>query len=112
MGKHDKQDPGFTWARPEEVDVISAEVSKDDYYKAEIKKLQAENARLRENLHKAQCSIGNYELAIDHQDEMHTGCIEEYHSMLDEKDREIAALKMQINMLKEAVVKGALREVL
>lgn len=101
MGKHDKNETKFTWEPP-----------KDDYYKAEIVKLQAENARLRDELHKTQMSIGNYELAIDHQDEVHDGIVAEYQEMLDEKDGEIAALKMQIEMLKEAVVKGALREVL
>ena len=101
MGKHDKNETKFTWEPP-----------RDDYYKAEILKLQSENARLRDELHKTQMSIGNYELVIDHQDEVHSGCVAEYKDLLDEKDEEIAVLKGEIKMLKEAVVKGALREVL
>ena len=113
MGKHDKQDARFEWVRPEVVEArISYEPPKDEFYKAEIAKLQAENARLREQLHEVQMSVGNYELVIDHQDEMHSGIVGEYKEIIEEKDGEIATLKMKIEMLKEAVVKGALREVL
>ena len=110
MGKHDKTN--FEWTKPEDVEVVSCDVNPEEWYKSRIAELKAENARLRKEQHEMMMSIGNYEQVIDHQDEMHTGCIEEYHSMLDEKDGEIAALKMQIEMLKEAVVKGAIREVL
>lgn len=101
MGKHDKQETVFKWEPP-----------KDDYYKAEIKRLQLENERLRTELTAMRQSVGNYELVIDHQDEIHSGIVGEYQEIIEEKDGEIAALKMQIEMLKEAVVKGALREVL
>lgn len=101
MGKHDKQETVFSWEPP-----------KNEYYIAEIQKLQAENERLRTELSEMQGSIGNYELVIDHQDEIHSGTINEYQEIIEEKDGEIATLKMKIEMLKEAVVKGALREVL
>lgn len=101
MGKHDKQET-----------VISCVIPNADYYKAEIRKLQLENERLRTELSEVQSSIGNYELVIDHQDEMHSGIVGEYKEIIEEKDGEIATLKMKIEMLKEAVVKGALREVL
>lgn len=110
MGKHDKT--SFKWARPEETEVISCDVNPEEFYKSRIAELKAENARLRDELHKVQMSVGNYELVIDHQDEMHTGIISEYKEELAEKDDEIEILKGEIKMLKEAVVKGALREVL
>ena len=110
MGKHDKT--SFKWAKPEELEVISCDVNPEEWYKSRIEELKAENARLRDELHKVQMSVGNYELVIDHQDEMHTGIISEYKEELAEKDDEIEILKGEIKMLKEAVVKGALREVL
>ena len=110
MGKHDKTN--FKWSKPEDVEVISCDVNPEEWYKSRIAELKAENARLREQLHEVQMSVGNYELVIDHQDEVHNGCVAEYQEMLEEKDGEIATLKMKIEMLKEAVVKGALREVL
>ena len=110
MGKHDKTN--FKWAKPEEVEVISCDVNPEEWYKSRIAELKAENARLREQLHEVQMSVGNYELVIDHQDEMHSGIVGEYKEIIEEKDGEIATLKMKIEMLKEAVVKGALREVL
>ena len=103
MGKHDKQ---------EEQVVFKWDVPKDEWYKARITELKAENERLRNELTEKERSIGAYEQTVDYQDEMHTGVLNEYKQMLDEKDDEIAALNMQINMLKEAVVNGALREVL
>ena len=110
MGKHDKTN--FKWSKPEEVEVISCAVNPEEFYKSRIAELKAENARLRKEQHEMRMSIGNYELVIDHQDEIHNGCVAEYQEMLEEKDGEIATLKMKIEMLKEAVVKGALREVL
>lgn len=104
MGKHDKheeQKVEFKW-----------DVPKDEWYKARITELKAENARLREELTEKERSIGAYEQTVDYQDEMHTGVLNEYKQLLDEKDDEIAVLQGQIKMLKEAVVKGALREVL
>lgn len=103
MGKHDKH---------EEKVVFKWEPPKDEWYKARITELKTENARLRAELDEKERSIGAYEQTVDYQDEMHTGVLNEYKQMLDEKDDEIAALNMQINMLKEAVVNGALREVL
>ena len=110
MGKHDKTN--FEWAKPEEVEVISCDVNPEEWYKSRIAELKAENARLRKEQHEMRMSIGNYELVVDHQDEIHNGCVAEYKDLLDEKDEEIAVLKGEIKMLKEAVVKGALREVL
>ena len=110
MGKHDKTN--FKWTMPEEVEVISCDVNPEEFYRSRIAELKAENARLRKEQHEMMMSIGNYELAIDHQDEMHDGIVAEYQGIIEEKDGEIAALKMQIEMLKEAVVKGAIREVL
>ena len=104
MGKHDKheeQKVEFKW-----------DVPKDEWYKARITELKAENARLREELTEKERSIGAYEQTVDYQDEMHTGVLNEYKQLLDEKDDEIAVLQGQIKMLKEAVVNGALREVL
>lgn len=101
MGKHDKQETVFSWEPP-----------KNDYYIAKIRELQEENTRLRDELSETQNSIGNYELVIDHQDEMHTGIVGEYQEIIDEKDDEIATLKGKIKMLEAAIVKGALREVL
>ena len=103
MGKHDKHEEKvvFTWDAPE-----------DEWYKERITELKAENARLREELNEKNRCIGVYELTVDHQDEMHNGTVAELKDLLDEKDDEIAALNMQIKMLKEAVVNGALREVL
>ena len=102
MGKHDKheeQKVEFKW-----------DVPKDEWYKARITELKAENARLREELTEKERSIGAYEQTVDYQDEMHTGVLNEYKQLLDEKDDEIAVLQGQIKMLKEAVVNGALRE--
>lgn len=101
MGKHDKQETVFSWEPP-----------KNDYYIAKIQELQAENARLREEGSAMRNSIGNYELVIDHQDEMHTGIVDEYDALLKEKDDEIEVLKGKIKMLEAAIVKGAIREVL
>jgi sugar-specific transcriptional regulator TrmB len=101
MGKHDKHETEFKW-----------EVPKDDFYKARLTELKNENARLREELTEKERSIGAYEQTVDYQDEMHTGVLNEYKQLLDEKDDEIAVLQGQIKMLKEAVVNGALREVL
>ena len=104
MGKHDKheeQKVEFKW-----------DVPKDEWYKARITELKAENARLREELTEKERSIGAYEQTVDYQDEMHTGVLNEYKQLLAEKDDEIAVLQGQIKMLKEAVVNGALREVL
>lgn len=103
MGKHDKH---------EEQVVFKWDVPKDEWYKARITELKAENARLREELTEKERSIGTYEQTVDYQDEMHTGVLNEYKQLLDEKDDEIAVLQGQIKMLKEAVVNGALREVL
>ena len=114
MGKHDKSEGKFIWAKPEEAEVekISYDPPSDEWYKSRIEELKAENARLRDELHEMRMTIGSYELVIDNQDEVHNGCIAEHQNLLDEKDEEIAVLKGEINMLKEAVVKGALREVL
>ena len=104
MGKHDKkeeQKPEFKWEPP-----------KDEWYKARITELKAENARLRAELNKKDEHITVFEKTVDFQDERYTDCCNEYRQILKEKDDEIAALNMQINMLKEAVVNGALREVL
>ena len=111
MGKHDKTESTFAWTDPT-VEKISYEPPTDEWYRSRIAELKAENARLRDELHEMQRSVGNYELAIDHQDEVHNGCIAEYEQLIEEKDGEIDTLKVQIKMLKEAVVKGALREVL
>ena len=110
MGKHDKTN--FEWTKPEDIEVVSCDVNPEEFYRSRIAELKAENARLRDELHEMQRSVGNYELAIDHQDEVHNGCIAEYEQLIEEKDGEIDTLKVQIKMLKEAVVKGALREVL
>lgn len=103
MGKHDKQ---------EEQVVFKWDVPKDDFYKARINALERENERLKKDLADREQCIGIYELAVDHQDEVSSGIIAEYKDLLDEKDDEIAVLQGKIKMLKEAVVNGALREVL
>ena len=104
MGKHDKheeQKVEFKWEPP-----------KDEWYKARITELKAENARLREELDEKSRHIALYEQTVDYQDEMHTGVLNEYKQMLDEKDDEIAVLQGKISMLEKAIVNGALREVL
>lgn len=102
MGKHDKKEQtNFSW-----------QPMPDEFYKARISTLEKENVRLREELLNKERSIGGYELAIDHQDEIHDGIIGEYQQLLDEKDDEIEVLKGKIKMLEAAIVKGALREVL
>ena len=101
MGKHDKQETNFTW-----------QPMPDDFYKARIKSLESENLKLHEKIAEYEKAAGINELAMDHQDEVHNGIVAEFEELLDEKDEEIAVLKGQIKMLKEAVVKGALREVL
>ena len=104
MGKHDKKE--------EQVTRFSWQPMPDEFYKARISTLEKENVRLREELLNKERSIGGYELAIDHQDEIHDGIIGEYQQLLDEKDDEIEVLKGKIKMLEAAIVKGALREVL
>lgn len=101
MGKHDKQETNFRWDPP-----------KDNFYKARIERLEKENARLKQELLEKERCIGVYELTVDHQDEMHNGIIGEYKAELAEKEDEIIILKGKIEMLKEAIVNGALREVL
>lgn len=101
MGKHDKGETEFRWEPP-----------KDDFYRARIKTLERENLALHKKVEELRSGLGTYELVVDHLDEIHNGIVNEYQELLEEKDGEIAALKVQINMLKEAVVKGALREVL
>ena len=104
MGKHDKQEEQkveFKW-----------DVPKDEWYKARITELKAENERLRDELNEKSRHIALYEQTVDYQDEMHTGVLNEYKQMLDEKDDEIAVLQGKISMLEKAIVNGALREVL
>ena len=101
MGKHDKEQTHFTWEPP-----------KDNFYKARIERLEKENAMLKAELLEKERSIGCYELNMDHQEDMHNGIIGEYKAELAEKDDEIIILKGKIEMLKEAIVNGALREVL
>lgn len=101
MGKHDKHETEFKW-----------DVPKDDFYKARLTELKNENARLRTELNKKDEHITVFEKTVDYQDERYTDCCNEYRQILKEKDDEIAVLQGQIKMLKEAVVNGALREVL
>ena len=103
MGKHDKH---------EEKVVFKWEPPKDEWYKARITELKEENARLRDELNEKSRHIALYEQTVDYQDEMHTGVLNEYKQVLDEKDDEIAVLQGKISMLEKAIVNGALREVL
>lgn len=104
----------FTWDKDGVVqrEVISYDPPKDDYYRAEIKKLQQENEKLRNELSRTVQNIGCYEKAMDYQGEVHDGIIAEYKAELAEKDDEIIVLKGKIEMLEKAIVNGALREVL
>ena len=104
MGKHYKKEDQTT--------VFSWQPMPDEFYKARIKTLEKENLKLSEKLTEKEKSIGVYEAVIDHQEVVQNGISSEYEDLLNEKDEEIAALKLEIKMLKEAVVKGALREVL
>ena len=106
MGKHDKKE-----VKQEAVN-FSWDPMPDEFYKARIKTLEKENLKLSEKLTEKEKSIGVYEAVIDHQEVVQNGISSEYEDLLNEKDEEIAALKLEIKMLKEAVVKGALREVL
>ena len=104
MGKHDKKEEQkvkYNWEPP-----------KDEWYKARITALKEENERLRAELNKKDEHITVFEKTVDFQDERYTDCCNEYRQILKEKDDEIAVLQGKINMLKEAVVNGALREVL
>ena len=104
MGKHYKKE--------EQTTVFSWDPMPDEFYKARIKTLEQENLKLREKLTEVEKSIGVYEAAMDHQEVVQNGINAEYEDLLSEKDDEIEVLKGQITMLKEAIVKGALREVL
>lgn len=106
MGKHYKKE-----VKQEAVN-FSWDPMPDEFYKARIKTLEKENLKLSEKLTEKEKSIGVYEAAMDYQEVVQNGISSEYEDLLNEKDEEIAALKLEIKMLKEAVVKGALREVL
>ena len=99
MGKHDKVT--FSWEPP-----------KDEFYKARINTLERENLKLNQRIAELETKIGNYELVVEQQEVISSGITSEYEDLLEEKNDEIEVLQGQIKMLKEAIVKGALREVL
>ena len=100
MGRHDKK-----------IVKLSFEPMPDDFYKARINTLEKENVRLQEKVAELNKATGIAELAMDQHDEIHTGIVAELKEELACKDNEIEKLKYQIELLKEAVVAAALREV-
>lgn len=94
------------------IEVITAEADGIEYYKERNHTLLKENQALRNMVDMLEKKIDSLNKDIDTFRDKRSYEIEEYQNLLEEKGGEIAALKMQINMLKEAVVKGALREVL
>lgn len=101
MGKHEAKETVFKW-----------EPRYDDFYKERINTLEKENARLKERISLLEQAAGNAELAMEHQEMVSVGISNELNMTIEEKEEEITKLKGQIKMLKEAVVNGALREVL
>lgn len=101
MGKQEAKETVFKW-----------EPRYDDFYKERINTLEKENQRLKEKISLLEQAAGNAKLAMEHQEMVSVGISNELNMTIEEKEDEIATLKGQIKMLKEAVVKGALREVL
>ena len=100
MGKHDGAIE-FKW-----------EPMPDEYYKARISTLEKENLALHKKIEELEKNIGIAEMAMEHQETVCDGISNELNEIIDQKNDEIEVLKGQIKMLKEAIVKGALREVL
>ena len=100
MGKHDGAIE-FKW-----------EPMPDEYYKARINTLERENLALHKKIEELEKNIGIAEMAMEHQETVCDGISNELNEIIDQKNDEIEVLKGQIRMLKEAIVKGALREVL
>ena len=94
------------------IEVITAEADGIEYYKERNHTLLKENQALRNMVDMLEKKIDSLNKDIDVIKDVRSLEIECEKKKLAEKDGEIASLKMQINMLKEAVVKGALREVL
>lgn len=101
MGKHEAKETVFKW-----------EPRYDDFYKERINTLEKENQRLKERISLLEQAAGNAKLAMEHQEMVSVGISNELNMTIEEKEEEITTLKGQIKMLKEAVVKGALREVM
>lgn len=94
------------------IEVIAAEADGIEYYKERNHTLLKENQALRNMVDMLEKKIDSLNKDIDVIKNLRSLEIECEKKKLAERDGEIDALKMQINMLKEAVVKGALREVL
>lgn len=101
MGKHDKQEETY-----------AAGINSMEWYIERNHTLAKENVALKDKITELEREIGRLEQIVDNDERIHNGTVAEYHELLDEKDEEIIALNGEIKMLKEAVVKGALREVL
>lgn len=109
----DTKQTSFRWGSPEEqIKVISFDPPKDDFYKARINTLERENLALHKKIEELEKNIGIAEIAMEHQETVCDGISNELNEIIDQKNDEIEVLKGQIRMLKEAIVKGALREVL
>lgn len=101
MGKHDKQEETY-----------AAGIDSMEWYIERNHTLAKENVALKDKITELEREIGRLEMVIDNDEHIHKGIIRESEEFLKEKDDEIAVLQGQIKMLKEAVVNGALREVL
>ena len=109
----DTKQTSLRWGSPEEqIKVISFEPPKDDFYKARINTLERENLALHKKIEELEKNIGIAEMAMEHQETVCDGISNELNEIIDQKNDEIEVLKGQIKMLKEAIVKGAVREVL
>ncbi len=99
MGRHDKRE------------VISVEINPIEWYIERNKTLTMDNVQLRKKIDDLEKAAGITELAMDHQEEISAGIMNELKEELADKDDEIRELKYQVEQLKEAVVLAALREV-
>ena len=87
----------FTWAKPEAPEVISYDPPKDDFYKARISALEAENMKLRAELEKRAEWYGMGKDAFDAR----------HNEMADE----IAKLRDENTRLRTALIREAIRDV-
>ena len=95
--RHAKQEMSFSWVQPEEVEHISYEPPKDDFYKARISTLERENAQLRAELEKRAEWYGMGRNAFD----------DRQRELVDE----ISKLRDENSKLKTALIREAIRDV-